>query len=85
MYSLLGTNSGWISTTDNFTANKISSVKRKTGSTSSKHFSFDYSTLQQKYLELKAWHSYQPKLLSVLWDIVLEEKGPTLEEIRTLT
>ena len=40
----LGVNSGWISTDNNFVADEISRLK-KLQSSSSEHFSFNYSTL----------------------------------------
>ena len=85
MDSVLGINSRWISTTDNIIADDISRIK-KVGCTSSKQFSFDYSNLQQKYPELKNCRFFQPapELLSLLWDILLSEKLPSLQEVRTL-
>ena len=49
--SPLGINSQWISTDKNFIANNISCLKKLLGLDSQS--SFDYSTLQQKYPELK--------------------------------
>lgn len=81
----LGINSEWISTHDNFIADDISRLK-KLNTSSSKHFSFDYSALQQKYPQLRTCRFFQPSpsLLSCLWDILLHKKLPTLEEVRTL-
>ena len=81
----LGINSGWISTGNNFIADEISRLK-KLQSSSSKHFSFDYSTLQQKYPQLKNCRFFQPSqsLLSCLWDILLHKKLPSLETVMTL-
>ena len=81
----LGINSGWISTDNNFIADEISRLK-KLQSSSSKHFSFDYSTLQQKYPQLKNCRFFQPSqsLLSCLWDILLHKKLPSLETVTTL-
>ena len=86
MDSPLGINSEWISTHDNYIADDISRLKKQTNSTSSKHFAFDYSTIQQKYPGLKACRFYvpSPELLSLIWAIVLTEKWPTLTEVRTL-
>ena len=85
MDATLGVNSKWISTTDNFIADEISRIK-KSNSTSSQHFSFDYSTLPQKYPELKNCRFFQPSpdLLSLLWDILLQEKLPSLRQVRAL-
>jgi hypothetical protein len=82
--SPLGINSQWISTTDNFIADDISCLKKLLGLDS--HYSFDYSTLQQKYPELKHCSFFQiaPELLSLIWEIVLTEKWPCHEEIRRL-
>ena len=81
----LGINSEWISTRDNFIADIISRLK-KLQAESSKHFSFDYSTLQQKYPQLKNCRFFQPSqsLLSCLWDILLHKKLPSLETVMTL-
>ena len=50
------------------------------------HSSFDYSTLQQKYPELKhcSFFQIQPELLSLIWEIVLTEKWPCHNKIRKL-
>jgi hypothetical protein len=82
--SPLGINSQWINTTDNFIADDISRLKKLLGLDS--HSSFDYSTLKQKYLELKHCSFFQiaPELLSLIWEIVLTEKWPCHEEIRRL-
>ena len=83
--AILGVNSKWISTTDNYIADEISRLKRF-NSTSSKHFSFDYSSLPQKYPELKNCRFFQPspELLCLLWDILLQEKLPSLKQVRAL-
>jgi hypothetical protein len=82
--SPLGINSQWISTIDNFIADDISRLKKLLGLDS--HSSFDYSTLQQKYPELKhcSFFQIQPELLLLIWEIVLTEKWPCHEEIRKL-
>ena len=81
----LGVNAGWISTDNNVIADEISRLK-KLQSSSSKHFSFNYSILQQKYPQLRNCRFFQPSpsLLSCLWDILLDKKLPSLEEVRTL-
>jgi hypothetical protein len=82
--SPLGINSQWISTIDNLIADDISRLKTPLGLDS--HSSFDYSTLQQKYPELKhcSFFQIQPELLSLIWEIVLTEKWPCHDEIRKL-
>ena len=81
----LGINFEWISTYNHFIADEISRLKKLQAS-SSKHFSFDYSSLQQKYPQLKNCHFFQPSpsLLSCLWGILLHKKLPTLAEVVTL-
>ena len=85
MDSRLGINSKWISTTDNYIADDISRLK-KLHADSSQHFSFDYSSLQQKHPELKNCRFFrpEPELLSMIWEIVLREKLPSLKQVRTL-
>ena len=82
--SPLGINSQWISTDVNFIADNISRLKKLLGLNS--HSSSEYSTLQQKYLELNycSFFQIQPELLSLIWEIVLTEKWPCQEEIRKL-
>jgi hypothetical protein len=82
--SPLSINSQWISTHENFIADDISCLKKLLGLDS--HSSFDYSTLQQKYPELKhcSFFQIQSELLSLIWKIVLTEKWPCHEEIRKL-
>lgn len=90
MDSNLGINSTWIGTKENEVADEISRVKKLAKSSHSSHnpldWSFDYSSLKQRYPELRACRSFQlePKLRSLLWDVVLNKRWPTLEEITTL-
>ena len=85
MDSRLGINSKWIDTDHNYIADEISRIKKLQAS-SSKHFSFDYSTLQQKYPQLKSCHFFQPSpdLLSMIWNVLLKGKLPSLEQVKTL-
>ena len=85
MDSRLGINSKWIDTNDNHIADAISRIKKLQAS-SSKHFSFDYSSLQQKYPQLKNCCFFQPSasLLSVIWDVLLKGKLPSLEQVKIL-
>ena len=85
MDSGLGINSKWIDTTHNFIADDISRLKKSQAS-SSKQFSFDYALLQQKYPQLKNCRFFQPSasLLSMIWGVLLQEKLPSLEQVKTL-
>lgn len=83
--SPLGINSQWISTTMNDIADEISRLKASIYRTDS-HSSFDYSTLPQRFPQLSHCRFFQPspKLISLIWDIVLTERWPCPEEVRTL-
>jgi len=83
--SPLGINSKWISTDDNKIADDISRIKRESATEGSPPF-FDYSTLTQMYPELFHCSSFmiQPKLISLIWEIVLTERWPCQDEIRKL-
>lgn len=83
--SPVGINSEWISTHDNKIADDISRIKNR-NSVDSLQPSFDYSQLTQMYPALKACAFFQiePEILSLIWEIVLTEKWPHLERIRTL-
>ena len=84
--SKLGINSTWISTFDNLIADEISRLKKLIGVKSSQPVSFDYASLPQKFPELRSCRFFQPepKLLSVLWNILLNERLPTLEQVQEL-
>ena len=87
--SSLGINSKWIDTKSNEIADTISRIRQeKVTSTqpSSDHLVFDYSALKQKYSELSQCRFFQPspKLLSMIWDVLLMKKFPDLKEIRKL-
>ena len=81
----LGVNSKWLSTTDNYIADEVSHLK-KLHASSSKQFSFDYSSLRQKYPQLKSCSFFQPSLdlLSCLWAILLHKKLPSLNHVKML-
>ena len=81
----LGNNSDWASTTDNVIADEISRLKQLQPS-SSKHFSFDYSSLQRRYPQLKRCRFLQPNpsFLSCLLGILLHKRLPSLDQVRTL-
>ncbi len=82
--SLLGINSKWISTKDNKIADDILCIKKQSVLDSPP--SFDYSTLTQRYPELTHCCSFriQPKLILLIWEIVLTEKWPCHNKIRKL-
>jgi len=81
----LGINSKCISTDDNKIADNISRIKRESVTEDSPPF-FDYSTLTQMYPELIHCSSFmiQPKLILLIWEIVLTERWPCHDEIRKL-
>lgn len=82
----VGINSTWISTHENFVADDISRLRREAKANSTNHFSFSYQQLKQKYSELQACRFFQPspELESMIWDLVLTEKWPSLEQTRAL-
>jgi hypothetical protein len=82
--SPLDINSRWISTKENIIADDISRIKKE--STSNQLPAFDYSTLKQRYPELKHcfFFQIQPELISLIWDIVLTKKWPTHKEVEIL-
>jgi hypothetical protein len=82
-----GINSQWISTVANEIANNISCLKKLLQQHSnSSHVLFDYTSLKQQYLELKhcAFFQIEPKLISLIWAIVLNKIWPCHEEIKSL-
>jgi hypothetical protein len=81
--SPIGITSKWISTHDNDIADDISRQKRNSPSSVA---TFDYSSLQQKYPELKtcSFFHFSPELLSLIWEIVLTGKWPTHNTIMLL-
>ncbi len=76
--------SKWISTDDNKIADDISCIKQESANEEPPFF--DYSTLTQRYPELICCSSFtiQPKLISLIWEIVLTERRPCHNEIRRL-
>ena len=81
--SPVGITSKWISTHDNYIADDISRQKRIS---SSPIATFDYSSLQQKYPELKTcfFFHFSPDLLSLIWETVLTGRWPTHSTIKQL-
>jgi hypothetical protein len=84
--SPLGINSQWISTLHNAIADDISHAKTAASEYTHSHPSFDYLSLQQKYLELSHFSFFRPapELISLIWEIVLTERWPCHDEIRRL-
>ena len=85
--SPLGINSKWISTKQNTIADEISRLKRNSCPDTSNNLpTFAYTSLKQKFKELKVCRSFQPsqELLSMIWDILLTEKLPCPRAIMQL-
>jgi hypothetical protein len=84
--SPLGINSQWISTLHKAIANDISCAKTAASEYTHSHPSFDYSSLQQKYPELSHCSFFWPvpELISLISEIVLTERQPCHNEIRSL-
>ncbi len=82
--SPLGINLQWISTVDNKIADDISRLKKQSDTNPAPNF--DYTTLKQTYPELNhcSFFQIQPKLISMIWAIVLTEKWPSHKEVQTL-
>lgn len=83
--SPLGINSQWISTEDNKIPDDISGLKRQQSNTNSPP-TFDYTILKQTYQELNhcSFFLIEPRLISMIWDIVLTENWPNHEEVQIL-
>jgi hypothetical protein len=85
--SPLGINSQWISTVANEIADDISRLKKLLQQQSNdSHASFDYLSLKQRYPALShcSFFQIEPKLISLIWDIVLTERWPDHEEIKSV-
>ncbi len=85
----VGINAKWISTLENVIPDKISRLKRtnkKSSSLPTIKPTYNYSKLQQEHNELKFCSSFQPspKLLSLIWKILLMQKCPNLSVILKL-
>ena len=83
--SPLGINSKWIATDENEIADDISRLKLNSAS-STYDRTFEYTSLTQKYKELNHCRFFQPslELLSMLWEILLTKKCPSLSRIASL-
>ena len=88
--SRIGVNAKWISTIENTIADKISRLKENINSDSlishSSSSIYDYSKLKQEHEELKVCSFFQPspKLLSLIWGILLTQRCPDLSLILKL-
>ena len=84
--SPLGINSEWISTAENEIADDISRLKKESTLNNSQFSSFDYSTLKQRYPELRhcTFFQIEPEILLLIWDIVLKGKWPSHKNIQAL-
>jgi hypothetical protein len=80
--SRVGINAKWISTLENKIADAISRLK-VTNLLRSPTSTYDFSQLKQDHKELKAYHFFHPspKLLSVIWKILLTQKCPLLSKV----
>jgi hypothetical protein len=84
--SPLGINSQWISMQEHAIADDISHAKIAVSKNTNLHTSFEYISLQQKYPKLSHCSFFQPvpKLISLIWEIVLTERWPCQDEIKRL-
>jgi hypothetical protein len=86
----VGINAKWISTIENIIADKISRLKEVFKNTNFNSTSslptYDYTHLQQNHEELKVCNFFHlsHKLLSLIWDILLTQKCPDLNQILKL-
>jgi hypothetical protein len=82
--SPLDINSQRICTDDNKIADDISCLKKQSDTTPAPNF--DYTTHKQTYLELYHYSFFQiqPKLISMIWTIVLTEKWPSHNKVQML-
>ncbi len=83
--SSLGINSKWISTDKIKIADDISRIKKESADEDSPPF-FDILILTKRYPELIHYSSFtiQPKLILLIWEIVLTKRWPCHNEIRRL-
>ena len=87
--SNVGVNAKWISTIENVVADKISRLKATIDTNPKPSLSvntYNYANLQQEHGELRACVFFQPshKLLSLIWEILLTQKCPDLNQILSL-
>ncbi len=79
--SNVGINAKWISTLHNKIADDVSRLKLTNPSTNTSHYNF--SKLKQDHKELKTCHLFHPspKLLSMIWKILLMRNCPVLSKV----
>ena len=78
--SRVGINAKWINTLDNKIANDVSRLKATNLSTNTPHY--DFTKLKQDHKELKTYRFFHPspKLLLMIWNILLTQSCPALSE-----
>jgi len=83
--SEVGINAKWISTEANKIADDISRLKKSLTSTTSS-FVYDFSKLKQDHADLKLCRFYHPsqELLFMIWKIALTRKSPDLDLVLAL-
>ena len=83
--SEVGINAKWISTEANKIADDISRLKKSLTSTTSS-FVYDFSKLKQDHADLKLCRFYHPsqELLLMIWKIALTRKSPDLDLVLAL-
>jgi len=81
----VGINAKWISTEANKIADDISRLKKSLTSTTSS-FVYDFSKLNQDHADLKLCRFYHPsqELLLMIWEIALTCKSPDLDLVLAL-
>ncbi len=81
----VGINAKWIATETNKIADAILRLKKSHTSTSTS-FHYDFSKLKQDHADLKHCHFYHPsqELLSLIWKTVLTQKSPDLDSVQAL-
>jgi hypothetical protein len=79
--SRVGINAKWISTLHNKIADDVSRLKATNPSTNTPHY--DFANLKQDHKELKTCRFFHPspKLLSMIWKILLTRSCPALKEV----
>ncbi len=81
----VGINAKWIATETNKIADTISRLKKSHTSTSIS-FHYDFSKLKQDHADLKHYRFYHPsqELLSLIWKTMLMQKSPDLDSVQAL-
>ncbi len=81
----VGINAKWIATKTNKIADAILRLK-KSHTSNSTSFHYDFPKLKQDHADLKHCHFYHPsqELLSLIWKTVLTQKSPDLDSVQAL-